>query len=464
VKTRRISAKDLSETIRQESAALFRFVDAVIRPCIDITEYPVYPRSSSDLVAKIKRLGDETKTFLDGFPAEAAKDPSTASSKRLKLSELRAHWETIHEYLKPILDADALHLPAALTTALQDAIDSIDVLKGISFTVFHINEVNYLQVPSGILIQQANQIADSIKGKRFPPNMGVVGIPYSQANNFFLNCLLPHEMGHFVYQEKFAIDVAPKVEESLEGLEADIGRELGDQEITLCRDLLESWVEEIFCDLFAICLIGPAYSFALIELTGATRLIGEANDQQSDFHLFIQDHPAEVARFEAHFKLLKQLGWWDVVNDLSSTFAEVLRISSEGSEELHIEYDLPVPEKRFLKCYYEVCKWLLIYVPRKISFSQKDIASFKKQSPKIFEYLERAIVPSTIVVNKRPLSPSPVVLINSAFFFYLEHMPNLISNTGRDPESVEIRSKFTERLELWILKALEDSRLLRNEK
>jgi hypothetical protein len=37
----------------------------------------------------------------------------------------------------------------------------------------------------------------------------------------------------------------------------------------------------------------------------------------------------------------------------------------------------------------------------------------------------------------------------------------LVANIAdQNPESVEARSKFTERLELWALKAIEDSRLL----
>ncbi|HEY7405865.1 MAG TPA: hypothetical protein VIB39_20235 [Candidatus Angelobacter sp.] len=456
---------DLKETVRQESAALYRFVDSVIRLCTDINEYPVYPRSSRSLFAKIKRLGEETKAFLNGFPAEAAKDARTAFSKRLKLSDLRAHWETVHEYLKPVLDADTLHLPAPLTTVLQDAIESIDDLKDITFTVFLINELNYLQVPSGILIQRANDIADLIKGTRLPPRMGVVGIPYSQANGFFLNCLLPHEMGHFVYQEHFVTEVVPEIDKALETLEKDIGHALNEEDITMCRDLLESWIEEIFCDLFAICLIGPAYSFALIELTDATHLIGEPKSQLSDFHFFIQDHPAEMARFEAHFKLLKQLGWWPVVDKSSSAFVDVLRKSASPTKELHIEYALPVDEERFLKCYFEVCEWLLTFLPTKVAVSTKEITSFENQSPKIYDYLKRAIVPSTIILRKKVITPSPIVLINAGFFFYLDHMADLISNiAGKDPKSVDTRSQFTERLELWILKALEDSRLLRGEK
>lgn len=164
--------------------------------------------------------------------------------------------------------------------------------------------------------------------------------------------------------------------------------------------------------------------------------------------------------------MLEQTGWWEVVNTLSSSITEVMRLSASNDKQLFSQYcDIPqeVGEERFIKCYDEVCAWLLAYVPSKITVSPKVIEDFKKQSGKIFEYLRRAVVPSTIVMGNDTVKPTPIVLINSAFCFYLDHMPELMANIeGRD-DSVENRSQFTERLELWVLKALEDSRLLERE-
>jgi hypothetical protein len=57
--------------------------------------------------------------------------------------------------------------------------------------------------------------------------------------------------------------------------------------------------------------------------------------------------------------------------------------------------------------------------------------------------------------------PTPVVLINAAFRFFLTSLSTLIDNIdGKDKDSVADRSKYSERLELWMLKALEDHRLL----
>jgi hypothetical protein len=255
---------NLSETVRQESAALYRFIDSVIRRCAEIHEYPVYTPSSEEFLKYVKTLGAETKEFLKEFPSSAEKDKDTARSKRRKLNSVRSGWENLHEYLQAALAADTLHVPTSLIFAIQDRINKLEDLKDLRFTVFHSDQVNYLQLPPGTVKEAADELADIVKGTRFPLSLGLIGMPYSQSDGFLLNCLLAHEMGHVAYQEVYSPDVATEIERVLEALEKEVGV-LDDQDITLSLDTLKYWTEEIFCDLFAICLIGPAYSFALIE-------------------------------------------------------------------------------------------------------------------------------------------------------------------------------------------------------
>ncbi len=113
----------LSEAALHESAALYRFVDSIVRRCTDIHEYPVYTKNSRKFLSHIKLLGDQTKKFLEGFPSSVEKRKGTATSKRRKLQTLRASWEVLHEYLEPALNADTLRLPTPLISALQGEIN-----------------------------------------------------------------------------------------------------------------------------------------------------------------------------------------------------------------------------------------------------------------------------------------------------------------------------------------------------
>ncbi len=175
---------------------------------------------------------------------------------------------------------------------MQDEIKRIVELEALEFTVFHTDEVNYLQVPPGIVKEMADCIADVIDGTKFPSGLGLIGMPYSQSNGFLLNCLLAHEMAHVAYQDVYSADVSTEIDRVLEELESEVGT-LSDRDITLSRDMLERWVEEIFCDLFAICLVGPAFSFALVELTGAALLTGSPTILDP-FHSFMEHHPLRL--------------------------------------------------------------------------------------------------------------------------------------------------------------------------
>lgn len=101
------------------------------------------------------------------------------------------------------------------------------------------------------------------------------------------------------------------------------------------------------------------------------------------------------------------------------------------------------------------------YLLTRVALPAHELSEFRVQSPVIAEYLKRAIVPSTIIVKGEVEYPKPVVLINAGFRFLLEELSQLLSNVdGEDPASIESRSRLTGRLELWLLKALEDHRLL----
>ncbi|MGD1025865.1 MAG: hypothetical protein ABR880_24045 [Candidatus Sulfotelmatobacter sp.] len=151
---------------------------------------------------------------------------------------------------------------------------------------------------------------------------------------------------------------------------------------------------------------------------------------------------------------------------MSTCYVKVLTVSEARSSDLRIETDIPqvVGDERFLKCFWELCSWLIDFVLEAKPVSTNVIDQYRTQSKVISEYFRQAIVPSTIVVEGKREHPSPVVLINAAFRFYLESIPGLIKNVNKEnPASVEARSRFAERLELWSLKALEDCRLLESE-
>jgi hypothetical protein len=456
------------EIVRQEVAELHRFIALLVQMCAELrADYPVFDKTSREFFKHIGGLGLKSLSYLQSFPDSMLQEqyPEIANSERQKLLQLKSDWESLHQYIRPALDADTLHLPTPLIAVLHDRLHETEEWSSYRFTLFHAAEVNYFEVPSAIVPRVADGIASQVGATSFPKFLGFIGIPYSQADGLFLNCSLAHEMGHFIFQEDVYRYVEEKIDDALDRMVRDIGKTLRDEEVTLCRDLISGWTEETFCDLFAICLIGPAFSFAFSQLVAASMLIGRPEGEPDVFYRFEQDHPADVARFHSHQKLLDKLGWWQEIQNWSSAPAKVLKSCVKRASLFTIEIDNQLPESvtqgRLLQCYDDLCDWLIDYVPSRVKGHDDDVADFKRQSPIIAEYLRRAIVPSTIILEGEVEHPRPVVLINAGYQFLLEKLSLLLENIdGEKPDSIQSRSRLSARLELWLLKALEDHRLL----
>jgi hypothetical protein len=82
---------------------------------------------------------------------------------------------------------------------------------------------------------------------------------------------------------------------------------------------------------------------------------------------------------------------------------------------------------------------------------------FKKDRKTIRDCLLAGVVPHS--ANDVPLHPASI--INSAFIFYLTSLPEVIGTFENETAklNVEVYSKWTKRLEMWTMKAIEDSRL-----
>ena len=91
------------------------------------------------------------------------------------------------------------------------------------------------------------------------------------------------------------------------------------------------------------------------------------------------------------------------------------------------------------------------------------VAEYSHLSGRVKEYLLEGVVPSTI---QNPHSghtefPGTVTVLNAACQLYLDNLPELIGRIEeQDPNSVKHQTRWTERLEHWTLKALDDLELI----
>jgi hypothetical protein len=273
--------------------------------------------ATTSFLKYVEDLGRSTELFLQDL-ALATPDPDMADVDRQSLPTIRDFWRDIHEFVKPCRDADTLHSPVALIEQLEDRLSQIPTLQGCTLLICHTPERNYIQCPRSSRRDRAEHYADIVPGSGpFPDKLALIAMPYSQDESLFSNIIICHEMGHFVFEElKLEDGLSPEIEASLQK------RFLTESEPDLawCRERLWNWAEEIYCDRFAIALIGPAYSFSYIEFFDVIGV--EGNDGVNEF---VDTHPSDACRFQQHAEQLEDAGWLPLLDRDGRAYADTIR-------------------------------------------------------------------------------------------------------------------------------------------
>lgn len=457
------------DELRHDAASLYRFVDSVCSLCDQPRDYPAYLPASEEFFKYIRLLGESAKRYLDFFPQSVPTgDPVLYEARRSKLRLLRLSWFEIHQYVKATVDADSLNVPLPFIHGVLRRLRKIRGLEKTDFTLFHIDELNYLQVRAAFFRDRAQRLRDILKGfdpPEFPRNLGTIGIPYSQASALFLNCLIPHEMGHFVFQEQ------DRIKDLLGDMSGAVNKVLAASisaakaaDLVWLRTTLAAWSEEIFCDLLAIWLVGPCYCFAFIELFDVTAQFDTPVSVGP--YPFFPRHPADAFRMVQHVVVLKTLGWWNEVTKFTSHYARLLQaietIPNSAFTFVSTENQQLAPYA--IQAFFELVPTVHRVLKAVVGSLESGVDAFRTHDTAIEEFLRNGVVPSSIPVGDRRICPEPIALLNAAYKFYLESITTLMSQIdGQDPALAKDRARWSHRLELWITKAIEDYLLLNPE-
>jgi hypothetical protein len=460
------------DEVRHDAASLQRFVDSIAFSCQRDEEYPCYEEASKRFFKYIHSLGKATKDYLAQFvssldPNLASADPQDFYSQTQVIRTLRHSWFELHQLVKPALDADTLHVPYPLVRALTSRFRLIDGFDQAEFAVLHSTELNYFQMRASDMREFAKQIATIVPGAPLFPQLGIIAIPYSQASSLFLNVALAHEMGHFAFQER---DEATKLSPTVvKAIQAAASSTLPPLDLAWCKGRVLRWCEEVYCDLFALSLIGPAFSFSFIELFAYSRLApnlssgGTTTAPIASVATFVDTHPAAAYRLGAHVRFLQDadIDWWHKVRGSSSHYvsllidAAALPLSTYNFDTQYRQYKHL--EKLVLSAFFAIANDLSATVKATFDGVPSEADVFESQCPLIQEYLSYGVVPSCLVSGSGAYSPSIVSLVNSAYLFYVDQLDTLIGKiAGAKAECLECRSLWAERVEMWTSKALED--------
>jgi hypothetical protein len=450
------------EDLVRDAASLDQFIGSIYKRRDEPER--AHREATATLLKYIRELGENAQAFLQAFVqkvAQASGDPSLLRFERQGLTTVRNFWGTLHELVRPAEDAHTLSIPVAFVEFLQRSLSEIPGLEGCDVVISHTSMLNYFFQPRGDLRSDAQRYETIIGGPpAFPKKLALIGMPYSQATRLFLNLVICHEIGHFTFEEL--------------GLEATLSRDIDDvlrtipdyqsmsePDLSWCRERLRYWSEEIYCDRFAIGLIGPAYSFAYIELLDMT-----GTSDTDDVVEFYDTHPADACRLKEHVDQLREGNWWGLLDGNTATsFVDLMKKLAAKPE---TGYVFESGEKPALA--HPVLDAFLTLKPKVAnlvaSTFREKLRRFRDSVDRdeidlVRTYLSHGIVPSTLVRHGKASFPDGVALINAAYLFYLESLPELMRKiANQDENTLSHRSKWAERVEMWTLKALEDLSLL----
>ena len=169
--------------ITHDAASLFRFVESIQKFCELQRGFPSYLEGSNDFLSVIDALSYATKKYAAGFPARIPINLDDYRVYRQELLTLRFGWFSVHRLVKPIADADTLHLPGALISSLVRRLRSVVSFRDTKLAILHLSELNYMQVVASGVRDTITQISSFVgASSTFPSNLGLIGIPYSQGS------------------------------------------------------------------------------------------------------------------------------------------------------------------------------------------------------------------------------------------------------------------------------------------
>jgi hypothetical protein len=468
--------RPLRDQLQREAASLYAFVETVSRTCAPPSQAVSYSESSTKFFRQISLLAERTKQHIANFEQHADDNAEEFVESRTELSTLRSAWRELHQFIKPSADADTLNQPTALIVVLVNRLRELPRFGSTDFVIFHTDSFDYAQANPQATEEIVAQLARIVDADQIPTDLGLIGIPNSQGNALFLNCLLAHEIGEYAYAKRRDIE-AILAGEAEAALRNHMGKEFTAKplvEQTFMRTTVLQWAKEIFCDLFAVRLIGPSYSFAYIELFDLPNLLSKDGTLAVGGNLkppirMYPTHPSHPFRVKEQVELLKEEGWWDLINNFDSRQCTVLKALLELSPNTFLEAERAAGGNRmaFLKALLDVrpeVKKKVVEVTNGIDSRLNEYIELRKP---IAEYLGNGIVPSTLIVREpsselRQVHPTPITLLNASYQFYLEGVEDLMDRIeGQDLSSAHDRAVWMRKIENWTAKALEDVALLR---
>lgn len=467
---------DLREQVKNEGFCLLAL-------CRDLSEFISSGRTRKTYLHQTEYFLEYIVKSLKSIEKAVRKavgqkiDEELLKSKLREFNLIKKALSSLYVLTKETIDSDTLSIPYSLTMLLNDIAKKIEELDSAGLVVLGSSDLMYYKYNLERLRNLTRNLGFAIKDyPPLPEDIGILKFPYCAAHDVLMNCILFHEMGHYIYERtKLEESFLRKIEEELaefvinedilEKLKPVQPRVAWNRLSIYVRGLMAAWADEIFADIFAVRILGPAFHLACLQIENIlpTNIEGDKD--------FSRTHPADKFRFKIHAEWLKEGGWNNVIAKHTPEISKRLEDCKELKiEDFKIKCQSPLKGNEALE--EKLHKWMLEKfgemvlkiegkVSNKVAKVERPIDDFTTTDRLVTEYLEHGVVPSTVCdEQKNKYHPNPTTILNSGFFFYLGGMKKLIEKIRAKVRQPEKRLKYEKRLNEWLAKAIDDWQIL----
>src|SRR5882724_810706 len=288
-------------------------------------------------------LQNRTDAMVNHLAPQTMDTPGASSFKETTILELL--W--LRQKLRSVLDEGILDDPffapnASITYShLEEEYREIEQYLFQPISRYNLRAEGYFEVVIHSIYKEINfsqkphyvsTMSNSDAYFRAYPKYKIIMLPQGEEKHLLNLGDLYHEIGHLIYMQynTFLIgDHLQRMTDHYRDVIQQHGRRYNALKIAIQRAKqawLESWSEELACDLIATYLVGPAYGWSHLKICVMS---SKHNGLFSQSNLF-RDHPPDEIRMQVILRMLSLIGCRTEASEMASTWQDLTTATPNG--------------------------------------------------------------------------------------------------------------------------------------
>ena len=179
------------------------------------------------------------------------------------------------------------------------------------------------------------------------------------------------------------------------------------------------------------------------------------------------EYPPDLFRLKQQIAILDKDKWWPELAKVDSHYIKLLQAAEHMKDtDFGFSSAPPIDPTKVTAVFFTVVPQLLSELDSITVGLKSGFDGWMKTSPEIEKYLEHGVVPSSLLekAGEEPkfTYPDVIALLNSSYKFYVESLDRLLRQIrDADLNSINTRSEWAGKVQMWTAKAIEDVSLLK---